>query len=205
MGQDFDRAMTPFSWSNPYAWPRKPLLAQNVVSTSQPLAAQAGPADARRRRQRGGRGARHRDRAHDRRADLERHRVGSLRASSGTGSSCTASTRRAARRPRGRRSTSPARRRCRSAAGTRSVPGCVSAWVELSERYGRLPFEKLFERRSLRAATATSSRRSSRSAGRCRCASSRRSPASPRRSCPAAARRAPASGSGCARRRRRSS
>ena len=42
MGRDIDRAMTPFSWSNPYAWPRKPLLAQNVVATSQPLAAQAG-------------------------------------------------------------------------------------------------------------------------------------------------------------------
>ncbi len=26
-----------------------------------------------------------------------------------------------------------------------SVPGCVSAWAELSERYGQLPFEKLFE------------------------------------------------------------
>src|SRR3989442_5487516 len=35
-------AMIPFSWNNPYAWPRKPLLAQNVVATSQPLAAQAG-------------------------------------------------------------------------------------------------------------------------------------------------------------------
>src|SRR5574338_1327615 len=35
-------ATTPFSWQNPYAWPRKPLLAQNVVATSQPLAAQAG-------------------------------------------------------------------------------------------------------------------------------------------------------------------
>jgi len=34
--------MTPFDWKNPYPWPRKPLLAQNVVSTSQPLAAQAG-------------------------------------------------------------------------------------------------------------------------------------------------------------------
>src|SRR6188768_3972383 len=33
---------TPFSWANPYAWPRKPLLAANVVATSQPLAAQAG-------------------------------------------------------------------------------------------------------------------------------------------------------------------
>src|SRR6185295_2437861 len=34
--------MTPFSWNNPYAWPRKPVLAANVVCTSQPLAAQAG-------------------------------------------------------------------------------------------------------------------------------------------------------------------
>src|SRR5687768_1583002 len=34
--------MTPFSWTNPYAWPRKPVLASNVVATSQPLAAQAG-------------------------------------------------------------------------------------------------------------------------------------------------------------------
>ena len=34
--------MTPFSWTFPYSWPRKPLLARNVVATSQPLAAQAG-------------------------------------------------------------------------------------------------------------------------------------------------------------------
>ena len=27
-----------FSWSNPYAWPRKPVLAPNIVATSQPLA-----------------------------------------------------------------------------------------------------------------------------------------------------------------------
>jgi hypothetical protein len=33
--------MISFSWSNPYAWPRKPLLAQNVVATSQSLAATA--------------------------------------------------------------------------------------------------------------------------------------------------------------------
>jgi gamma-glutamyltranspeptidase/glutathione hydrolase len=32
----------PFAFTNPYAWPRKPLLSANVVSTSQPLAAQAG-------------------------------------------------------------------------------------------------------------------------------------------------------------------
>src|SRR5205814_9324196 len=31
-----------FDWNNPSAWPRKPLLAANVVATSQPLAAQAG-------------------------------------------------------------------------------------------------------------------------------------------------------------------
>src|SRR5712692_5033865 len=34
--------MTPFSWQNPYAWPRKQVLAANVVATTQPLAAQAG-------------------------------------------------------------------------------------------------------------------------------------------------------------------
>ncbi len=32
----------PFGWDLPYAWPRRPLLATNVVCTSQPLAAQAG-------------------------------------------------------------------------------------------------------------------------------------------------------------------
>jgi len=34
--------MNAFTWELPYAWPRKPLFAGNVVSTSQPLAAQAG-------------------------------------------------------------------------------------------------------------------------------------------------------------------
>ena len=33
---------TPFSWDLPYAWPRKPVLAGNIVCTTQPLAAQAG-------------------------------------------------------------------------------------------------------------------------------------------------------------------
>jgi len=32
----------PFGWEFPYAWPRKPVLAGNVVCTSQPLAAQSG-------------------------------------------------------------------------------------------------------------------------------------------------------------------
>lgn len=33
---------TPFDWNFPYVWPRKPVLAANVVCTSQPLATQAG-------------------------------------------------------------------------------------------------------------------------------------------------------------------
>ncbi|MCV7427172.1 gamma-glutamyltransferase family protein [Mycobacterium montefiorense] len=32
----------PFDWNFPYAWPRTPVLGANVVCTSQPLAAQAG-------------------------------------------------------------------------------------------------------------------------------------------------------------------
>ena len=32
----------PFGWDFPYGWPRKPVVARNVVCTSQPLAAQAG-------------------------------------------------------------------------------------------------------------------------------------------------------------------
>ncbi len=34
--------MESFGWELPYAWPRKPVLAADVVCTSQPLAAQAG-------------------------------------------------------------------------------------------------------------------------------------------------------------------
>ncbi|HVL75735.1 MAG TPA: gamma-glutamyltransferase, partial [Noviherbaspirillum sp.] len=34
--------MIPFDWQNPYPTPRTPLFARNVVSTSHPLAAQAG-------------------------------------------------------------------------------------------------------------------------------------------------------------------
>src|SRR5689334_13030593 len=37
------RTMTAaFSWKQPYAWPRTPVLARSVVRTSQPPAAQAG-------------------------------------------------------------------------------------------------------------------------------------------------------------------
>src|SRR6201991_453404 len=39
-----DQAVTgvPFAWKFPYAWPRKPIFARNIVATTQPLAAQAG-------------------------------------------------------------------------------------------------------------------------------------------------------------------
>lgn len=39
---DDRRVTAPFDWNLPYAWPRRPILAGNVVCTSQPLAAQAG-------------------------------------------------------------------------------------------------------------------------------------------------------------------
>ena len=52
---------------------------------------------------------------------------------------------RAARPPAGRRTASPARR-CRTKAGTPPpFPAQPSAWVALSERFGRLPFADLFE------------------------------------------------------------
>ncbi|MEX3822056.1 gamma-glutamyltransferase, partial [Paraburkholderia sp. BR14262] len=34
--------MTRFNWQNPYPTPRLPVFARNIVSTSHPLAAQAG-------------------------------------------------------------------------------------------------------------------------------------------------------------------
>lgn len=39
---DDSTVSTPFAWGLPYAWPRIPVLAANVVCASQPLAAQAG-------------------------------------------------------------------------------------------------------------------------------------------------------------------
>ena len=38
VGRVKNSAMIPFSWKNPYAWPRNPLPAQNVVATSPPAA-----------------------------------------------------------------------------------------------------------------------------------------------------------------------
>jgi gamma-glutamyltranspeptidase/glutathione hydrolase len=135
----------PFSWQNPYAWPRKPLLARNVVSTSQPLASQAG---------------------------LQMLAAGGSAVdailataitltlvepvSNGIGSDAYAivwdgkqlhGLNASGRSPAG---WSPATFEKYGKVPVRgwdsvSVPGCVAAWVDLHAKFGKLPFEKLFE------------------------------------------------------------
>ena len=136
----------PFSWSNPYAWPRKPLLAQNVVATSQPLAAQAGL----QMLAAGGN-------AVD--AILATAITLSLvePVSNGIGSDAYAIVW-DGRRLHGLNASgrspaawTPGYFKGRSAMPVRgwdtvTVPGCVSAWVELHAKFGKLPFRKLFER-----------------------------------------------------------
>ena len=144
-GRVKNSAMIPFSWENPYAWPRKPLLAQNVVATSQPLAAQAG---------------------------LQMLAIGGTAVdailataitltlvepvSNGIGSDAYAlvwdgrklhGLNASGRSPA---AWTPEYFRGRSAMPERgwdavTVPGCVSAWVELHGKFGKLPFRKLFE------------------------------------------------------------
>ena len=136
---------TSFSWHNPYAWPRKPLLAQNAVATSQPLAAQAG---------------------------LQMLAAGGSAVdailataitltlvepvSNGIGSDAYAivwdgkqlhGLNASGRSPAGWTPDFFAGQKTMPQRGWNSVsvPGCVSAWRVLSERFGKLPFEKLFE------------------------------------------------------------
>ena len=138
--------MTPFSWQNPYAWPRKPLLAANAVATSQPLAAQAGL----QMLAEGGT-------AID--AVLATAITLSLvePVSNGIGSDAYAivwdgrelhGLNASGRSPAawtldyyGGQKAMPLR-----GWNTVTVPGCVSAWVELHRKWGRVPFERLFER-----------------------------------------------------------
>ena len=137
--------MTPFDWSNPYAWPRKPLLAQNVVSTSQPLAAQAG---------------------------LQMLAAGGSAVdailataitltlvepvSNGIGSDAYAivwdgkqlhGLNASGRSPAAWTLDYFAGKKAMPVRGwdTVTVPGCVLAWVELHAKFGKLPFKKLFE------------------------------------------------------------
>ena len=69
----------PFSWELPYAWPRKPVLARNVVCTSAAAGQSGRPGDARRRRQRGRCGTGRSDYPDLGRAGVERHRFGRFR------------------------------------------------------------------------------------------------------------------------------
>ena len=134
-----------FSWQLPYSWPRQPLLAGNVVATSQPLAAQAGLqmlAD-------GG-------------TAVDAAVAGAIAlavvepVSNGIGSDAFAIVWDGARahglNGSGR---SPAAWSPEYFGGrgvpdvgwnSVTVPGAVSAWVELHARFGKLPFEHLFQR-----------------------------------------------------------
>ena len=136
----------PFSWQNPYAWPRKPVLAANVVATTQPLAAQAGLqmlAD-------GGT-------AVD--AILATAITLSLvePVSNGIGSDAYAIVwdgrklhgfNASGRSPAGWTLEYFKGQQAMPVRGWNSVtvPGCVQAWVELHAKFGKLPFKKLFER-----------------------------------------------------------
>ena len=139
----------PFSWKNPYAWPRKPLLARNVVATSQPLAAQAGVAMLA---------------AGGSAVDAILATAITLTlvepVSNGIGSDAYAivwdgkklhGLNASGRSPAlwtpeffsgaGMATAAVPVRGWNSV----SVPGCVSAWVELHAKFGKLPFERLFE------------------------------------------------------------
>src|SRR3954469_19459313 len=135
-----------FGYDNPYSWPRKPLLAANVVATSQPLAAQAG---------------------------LQMLAAGGSAVdailataitltlvepvSNGIGSDAYAivwdgkrlhGLNASGRSPEGWTLDYFKDRKAMPVRGwdTVTVPGCVAAWVEMHERWGKLPFRKLFER-----------------------------------------------------------
>ncbi|HUP96812.1 MAG TPA: gamma-glutamyltransferase family protein [Usitatibacter sp.] len=134
-----------FGWKFPYPSQRMPVLAKNVVATSQPLAAQAGLAMLAR----GGNAV-----------DAGLAAAITLTVveptSNGIGSDAFAilwdgqrlvGLNASGRSPAG---WTPERFAGRNAMPTLgwdsvTVPGCVSAWITLSKRYGKLPFETLFE------------------------------------------------------------
>jgi gamma-glutamyltranspeptidase/glutathione hydrolase len=138
--------MTPFSWTNPYAWPRKPVLAANVVATSQPLAAQAGL-------QMLAEGGSAVDAALA--AAITLSLVEPV--SNGIGSDAYAivwdgerlhGLNASGRSPEAWTLDYFADQKAMPVRGwnTVTVPGCVAAWVELHAKWGKLPFRKLFER-----------------------------------------------------------
>jgi gamma-glutamyltranspeptidase / glutathione hydrolase len=135
---------TPFGWNFPYAWPRKPVLAGNVVCTSQPLAAQAGL----RMLAEGGSAV-----------DAAIATAITLTVvepvSNGIGSDAFAIVW-DGRQLHGLNASgrSPAAWTPEYFGGNAvpafgwnsvTVPGAVSAWAELHAKFGKLPFERLFE------------------------------------------------------------
>ncbi|MGY8826305.1 MAG: gamma-glutamyltransferase family protein [Candidatus Latescibacterota bacterium] len=137
--------MPDFNWDFPYTSQRMPILAGNVVATSQPLAAQAGL----RMLMQGGNAA-----------DAALATAIALTvvepAMNGIGSDAFCilwdgkelhGLNASGRAPSAwspeyfaGQSEMP-----RSGWDTVTVPGCVSAWVEVSQRFGKLPFAQLFE------------------------------------------------------------
>ena len=137
--------MSAFDWQFPYASYRKPILARNIVATSQPLAAQAGLYML----QKGGS-------AMDAALATAIALTVLEPVSNGIGSDAFAivwdgkilhGLNASGRAPaawtpeyfKGHK-TVPVR-----GWNAVTVPGCVSAWVTLSERFGNLPFAELFE------------------------------------------------------------
>ncbi len=137
--------MTSFSWDFPYPSQRMPILARNCVATSQPLAAQAGL----RMLLKGGSAV-----------DAILATAIALTVleptSNGIGSDAFAilwdgnKLRGLNASGRSPAAWTPDRFKGKSAMPMRgwdavTVPGCVSAWVEMSTQYGKLPFADLFE------------------------------------------------------------
>ena len=139
------RTAKPIVFDTPYPTHRRPTLARNVVSTSQPLAAQAGL----RMLIAGGNAV---DAALG--AAITLTVVEPI--SNGIGSDAFAiiwdgkqlhGLNASGRSPA---AWTPEYFKGQKAVPVRgwnsvSVPGCISAWVELSKKFGKLPFEKLFE------------------------------------------------------------
>src|SRR2546426_8626830 len=139
------RAIKPIVFDTPYPTLRRPTLARNVVSTSQPLAAQAGL----RMLLTGGNAV---DAALA--AAIALTVVEPI--SNGIGSDAFAiiwdGNRLHGLNASGRSPSAwtPEHFKGQNAMPVRgwnsvSVPGAVSAWVELSKKFGKLPFERLFE------------------------------------------------------------
>lgn len=137
--------MTPFSYDFPYSSQRMPVFAKNIVATSQPLAAQAGL----RMLLKGGN-------AIDAIVATAIALTVVEPTSNGIGSDAFAivwdgnglqGINASGRSPAalGPELFEGMKEMPSFGWGPVTVPGCVSAWVALSERFGRLPFETLFE------------------------------------------------------------